>query len=160
IDAERHAEKLGNIQYQVKWLITAANVYQQTGEFASAVQSQTRALGLARQIQSKEDIVDSLEDLAHTSVDAGKIDEADAYVQQLDPLVRASGNALDILDVQFARGRIAAARHQDRDAESLFRLVEHDPNSQLSMRLGAEHELARLYESGGDTAKTENAYRK
>jgi CHAT domain-containing protein len=158
-DAEQRAAKLGSVGAEEGWLTTAANVYGQRGDFARATESLNKALALARQINSKEDIVDSLEDLAHTSIDAGKIDDAAAYVEQVDPMVRASGNRLDILDVQLAQARIDAARHQDQEAETLFRAVEHDPDSQTSMRLGAEHELARLYEAQLNTAQADHMYR-
>ena len=159
-DAERLAARLGNIRSEVTWLMTVGNVYQQERDFTHAEDSFKHALALARSIHSKQDIVNSLEDLAHTSIDAGNIDAAADYVNQLDPLVRASGNRLDILDTQLAQARIAAARHQDHEAEALFRIVEHDPESQASMRLAAEHELARMYESTGDATQTERTYRK
>lgn len=159
VDAERRAATLGNVAFEIKWLTAAANVYQQRGEFDSAIESLTHALALARQIDSKEDIVDSLEDLAHTSVDAGKLDEASGYVHELDSLVHASGNRLDFLDVRFAEARITAARRQDREAEFLFRIVEKDPASQTSMRMGAEHELAALYESEGQLVAADRMYR-
>jgi CHAT domain-containing protein len=159
IDAEKQAARLGSIRHQVTWLATAANVYQQEGDFARAAQALTQALALARKIDSKEEIVDSLEDLAYTSIDAGKIDDAAGYVHELEPRVRASGNRLDILDVQFAQGRIAAGRRQDQQAEALFRTVEHDHDSQTSMRLEAEHQLARLYEVEGNTAHADQMYR-
>ena len=111
-----------------------------------------------RQINSKEDIVNSLEDLAHASIDAGKLDEANGYLQQLNPFLSANKNRLDALDVTFAQARIAAASHRDEEAERLFREVESDPASQTSMRLGAEHELARLYESEGNVVAADRMY--
>jgi CHAT domain-containing protein len=158
-DAERRAARVGSIRSQVMWLTTAANVYQQKVDFARATQALKQALTFARQIDSKEDIADSLEDLAHSSIDAGKIDDAAGYVHELEPLVQASGNRLDILYVQFAEGRIAAARRQDQQAEAIFRTVERDRDSQPSMRLGAEHELARLYEAEGNAGKADRTYR-
>ena len=110
--------------------------------------------------KQKEDIVNALEELAHASVDSGKLEEANGYVQQLAPLVSASGNRLDALVVTFAQARIAAASHHNEDAEGLFRVVEKDPGSQASMRLGAEHELARLYESEGDAVAADQMPRR
>ena len=59
----------------------------------------------------------------------------------------------------LAQGEIASARRQDQQAETIFRTVEHDPASQTSMRLGAEHELARLYELQGNNSAAEGMYR-
>jgi CHAT domain-containing protein/Tfp pilus assembly protein PilF len=159
VEAEQQAARLGNIRYQVKWLTTAGDVYWDKRDFARASESFDRALALAKRIDSKEDLVNTLEDLTHASIDAGKLEEANAYLRQLEPLLRANGNRLDALYVTLAQARIAAASHYERDAESLFREVEKDPASQTSMRLGSEHELARLYESEGNTADANRMYR-
>lgn len=159
LEAERQAERLGNVRNEVKWLTTAGYVHQETGDLTRGTKSYELALSLARQIDSKEDIINSLEDLAHVSIEIGRLDEADRYVRQLEPMLRASGNRLDALDVMLAQGRIAAARREDRQAEAIFRSVENDPASQTSMRLGAEHELARLYESQGNFFAADRMYR-
>ena len=148
-DAERRAAALGDTQGTILWLTTSGYVLQDSGEWAGARESYSRALRLATQINSTDDIVNCLEDLAHISIQLGQLSDADADLREVDPLVTAGGNRLDILDVTLARGRIAAARRQDQQAETLFRRVEADPASQTTMRLGAEHELARLFESEG-----------
>jgi CHAT domain-containing protein/tetratricopeptide (TPR) repeat protein len=158
-DAEQRAARLGNIREQLKWLTAAGYVYQDTSDLALATESYQHALGLARQIDSKEDTINSLVDLSQASIEAEKADEASAYVRQLDPLLRANGNRLDLLGVMLVQGRIAAVRREDQQAEAAFRTVESDPASQTSMRLGAEHELARLYESQGNFSAADRMYR-
>jgi CHAT domain-containing protein/tetratricopeptide (TPR) repeat protein len=157
-ETEKEAAGFGNVKEELKWLTAAGYVGQEIGDFGHAAESYSRALGLARQISSKEDIINSLEDLAHVCIQEGKLDEADGYLRQVDPLIRVNGNRLDALDVMLARGRIAAARRQDGVAEGLFRQVKGDPASQITMRLGAEHELARLYEAEGRPADAEKEY--
>lgn len=148
-DAERRASALGDTQGTILWLTTTGYALQDSGEWARATDSYRRALRLAAQINSSDDIINSLESLTHTSIELGQLDAADQYLRQLAPLLSTNANRLDILDVTLARGRIAAARRQDQQAEALFREVESDPASQITMRLGAEHELARLFESEG-----------
>ena len=58
--------------------------------------------------------MNALEDLAHASIDAGRLEEAKSYLQRLDPFLSANSNRLDALDVTFAQGRIAAANHDKR----------------------------------------------
>jgi CHAT domain-containing protein/Tfp pilus assembly protein PilF len=157
--AEQTAKRLGNLRFQLKWTSTAAYVYRDQGDLERAAQAYRKSLELAKSINSHQDIVNALEDLAHTDVLSGKLDEAGAYLQQLDPLVDAAGNRLDQLDVMLARGEIAAARRQDQQAEAIFRRVESDAASQASMRLGAEHLLAKLYEAQGNTVAAEGMYR-
>lgn len=159
LDAEETAVQLGDQAAILNWLTTAAMVYQQKGDFPRATESFRQALILARQIYSKEDIINSLEDLAHVSIDDGKNDDAERYLQQLEPLLQANANRLDVLDVIFAKGRIAMAQHRGTDAETLFRLVDRDPASQTSMRIGAEHELAALYEAQNNTSAADHMYR-
>ena len=98
---------------------------------------------------------DTLEDLAHVSVETGDLAAASAYIDRVAPLARASGSNLDISYVKLAQGEaLAAARRRDAQAEALFpRGVEHDPASQVSMRFGAEHELAKLFEIQGNALK-------
>jgi CHAT domain-containing protein/tetratricopeptide (TPR) repeat protein len=157
--AEREATELGDVRDQLKWLSTAGNVYRDSGKLQRAAESYRGALELARQIDSKEDQINALEDLAHISIDEGDLDQADFYLAPLVPLVRATVNRLDDLDVILAQAKIDAARHQDQWAKALFRSVEQDPDSQTSMRMGAEHELARLFETENDSKGADQMYR-
>ncbi|MFP5227029.1 MAG: CHAT domain-containing protein [Acidobacteriota bacterium] len=157
-DAERRASALGDTQGTILWLTTTGYVLQDSGEWARAEDSYRQALVLARQINSSEDIINSLESLAHISIELNRLDEAEGYLKQLDPLIQRSGNRLDALDVLLARGRIAATRRQDQQAETLFRQVEGDPASQITMRLGAEHALARLFEAEGHAEDAGSEY--
>jgi CHAT domain-containing protein len=154
-DAEKRAVALGDSDSTIYWLTTSGYVYQDAHDWSRAEESYSQALQLARNIRNQEDIINSLESLAHISIELNQLNDADSYLRQLDPLIRANGNRLDRLDVLLAQGRIAAARRQDQQAEALFRQVRDDPASQITMRLGAEHELARLFEQQGriDDAK-------
>jgi len=156
-DAERRAAALGDTQGTILWLTTTGYVLQDSGDWARAEDSYRRALTLAEQIDSSSDIINSLESLAHISIGLDQLAVGENYLRQLDPLIQTSGNRLDALDVMLARGRVAAGRRQDAEAEGLFRAVEADPASQITMRLGAEHEMARLFEAEGrvDDARKE-----
>ena len=159
VEAEKSAARLGNPLFQVKWLTTAGDVYWNLKDIRRATESYRKALDLAGQIDSREDSVDLLEDLAHASIDAGQLNEAKEYLQRLTPLLRVNVSRLDALDTALAQGRLAAAQRQDRLAEEIFRTVEADPASQSSMRIGAEHELARLSEVQGDAIDANRMYR-
>lgn len=157
-DAERRAKALGATLDTINWLTTGGIVYQDMQEWGRAESSYRQALDLARNINSSEDIIDCLENLAYVSIDADKLNDAENYLGQLDSLLGPNGNRLDALDVMLARGRIAVARHENSQAEAIFRAVENDPASQISMRLGAEHELARLYETEERTNDARKMY--
>jgi CHAT domain-containing protein len=159
LDAEERAARLGDIRVELKCLSNIGVFYQDQGDLTRAEQAYQRTVDLAREISSKDDIIYALENLAHTSIEAGKLDEANAYLDQASPLVNASGRRLDELLLMFAQARIAAALRQDRQAEAIFRSVEDDPASQISMRMGADHEMARLFELEGRTQDAEKMYR-
>ncbi len=159
LDAEQRAVKLGSIRDEVKWLSTAGYVYRASGDLTRAVQFYRKSLVFAEQINSKIDVIDALEDLAHTEILVGNLTDASAHLDQVMPLVGGAASRLDALDVMLAQGEIAAARRQDRQAEELFHIVESDPASQTSMRLGAKHQLARLYEGQGNTTAAGTMYR-
>lgn len=158
LEAKQRAASVGNVRYQIKWLTDAGYVYQESGNFAQAIQPYRQSLGVAQKIDSKEDIVNTLEVLAHLSIETGKLDEADAYIRQLIPMVRATENRVDDLDVALAQGKIDAARGQDAQAEAIFRSVESDRDSQISMRLEAERDLAAVNERRGDLASADRMY--
>ena len=155
--AAQTAHRVGNLRFEIKWVTDAGYIYRDRGDFARAAQAHRESLQLATTLKSQQDIINALEDLAHTDIMAGNFDEASAFLEQLTPMVH--GKRLDELDVMLAQGEIAATRRQDSQAEGLFRTVEHDPASQTSMRLGAEHQLARLYEAQGNATAAGSIYR-
>lgn len=158
LDAEARAIRLGDAEDAINWLTTSGYVYQDGGQWPRAEQAYRQALGMARANENRDKIINSLESLANISIELNRLGEAAEYLLQADPMVQANGNRLDALDVTLARGRIAAARRQDQQAESLFRQVEADPASQITMKLGSEHELARLYEAEGRPQDAEKEY--
>ena len=157
-DAENRATAIGNAGNQIKWLKTSAYVYRDYGQLIQAQETFRQALNLAAQINAKQDILDTLEDLAHISVEIGDLNAASTYIERVAPLAQASGKSLDISYVSLAQGKLAAARREDAKAEELFRGVERNPASQVSMKFGAEHELARLFEAEGRAADAQRMY--
>ncbi len=158
-EAEKRAILVGDTYDAIAWLTDSGHVYQDSDNLALAAQSHRKALELATEISSKEDVINALEDLAHVSVEAGQLDQASAYIKQVTPLINVNENRLDVLDVMLAQGKIAAAKRDDAKAEEAFRTVEHDPASQTSMRFGAEHDLALLYESQGHEKDAQEMYK-
>ena len=157
--AEKTANRLGNLRFQLKWVSTAAYVYRDAGDLKRATEAYRESLELAKRLGGRQDIVNALEDLTHTYILSGNLDEAAASLKLLTPLLESDGKRVDQLDMLLARGEIAAIREQNVLAESIFRTVERDPASQTSMRLGAEHQLAKLYEAQGNNPAAESTYR-
>jgi CHAT domain-containing protein/tetratricopeptide (TPR) repeat protein len=158
LQAEKSARALGNVSSQLGWMSTEGYVYQHAGELSHATASYHRALELAKEIDSKEDIEHALEDLAQVSVDSGKLDEASAYIDQVSPMELAGGNRLSA-NVILTQGMLAAARRQDQQAESLLRAVQDNPQNSTTTRLGAGEQLARLFELEGENLAAEQMYK-
>ena len=158
-DAERRSVALGDTGGAITWLTTAGVIYQDSHDLPRASQYYLRALQLARQINSKEDIVNSLELLADLAVDGEDDNKAGAYIAELNPLIQADGNRLDALDVTLAQARIEAARRNDQKAEELFRTVDRDQDALAYMRLAAEHHMAVLFQQQGKPAQADKMYK-
>jgi CHAT domain-containing protein/Tfp pilus assembly protein PilF len=158
-DAEKSAGRLGSMQNEIRWLENIGYVYYSEGDLTHATSVYRQALELARRIDSKSDVVITLEDLAFSSIDAGRLDEASSYLDQAGPLVQASGRRGDEIWVELARGRLAALRREDRQAEISLRDVQQDHESQTSIKLEAGHQLARLEEAEGHPADADRSYR-
>ena len=161
LKAEKSAEALGNVSSELGWISTAGYVYRDSGDLARAKDCYRRALTLARQINSQEDVEHALEDLAQVSVDAGELGEASAYVDLVTPMELAGAHRISA-NIQLTKGMLAAAHSQDsqqaREAESLFRAVYDDPDNATTTRLGAGQQLARLFQSQGNTKAAERMY--
>jgi CHAT domain-containing protein len=157
-EAEKSAKKLGNLHDELKWINNTGAVYHDTGDLLHTVQSYRQALTLARQIDSKEDIAYAMEDLAQVSVESVKLDEATAYLDQLTPMVSAGDNHLSA-NVMLTQAMLAAARHQDQQAEKLYRAIQSNPANPTTTRLGAGDELAQLFERQDKVREAERAYK-
>jgi CHAT domain-containing protein len=157
-EAEKSAERLGSPRDEILWLTAEGYVYRDSGDLGRATQCYRQAFFLAKQLGSKDDTVNALEDLAQVSVDAGRLDEASEYIAQVTPMELADGNRLHA-NVLLTQGMLAAARRQDKQAESLLRVVRDDKNNPTTTRLGAGEQLALLYELEGNTGAAEEMYK-
>lgn len=158
LDSEKHAVNLGDIDDELKWTTAAGYVYRDKGDLTRATQAYRHALSLAGELDSKEGTENALEDLAQVSVEAGKLDEAGAYIDKVTPMELMGGNRLSA-NVMLTQGMLAAARRQDKQAESSFLAVQNDPKSPTTTRLDAGEQLARLFESEGNAKNAEQIYK-
>ncbi len=158
LDAEKSAARLGNVRYELKWLTTAGYVYRDSDDWARAAQSYRQALDLARQINSREDIVNALQDLPLVLALSGNFVEADATIAQLQRMDNAA-TVHPSPSLLLAMGLLAAARKQPAQAEACFHSVQSDPSSLLTTKLDAGFELAKLFESEGDMAAADRMYK-
>jgi CHAT domain-containing protein len=156
--AEKVAARLGNVRYELKWLSTAGYVYRDSGDFARAAQAYRQALDLASEIDSKEDIMIALEDLADLSVNTGRLSDSDRYIHEAIRAQGGDGTRTNSI-VTLAMGKLAAARNQISQAELDFHAIQNDPSSLMTTKLSAGFELAKLYEAQNNTVAAEQTYK-
>ncbi|MGO9880985.1 MAG: CHAT domain-containing protein [Acidimicrobiales bacterium] len=157
VDAEKSAERLGSLRDEILWVTAEGYVYRDSGDLDRATECYRQALSLAEKLDSKNNTIDALEDLAQVSVDAGKFDQASAYIERVTPMELADGKGLNA-NVLLTKGMLAAARRQDKQAESLLSRVKGDLNNPTTTRLGAGEQLARHYELEGNARAAEQMY--
>ena len=159
VDAEKRATLLGDVADQVKWLTTVGYIYLDARDYDKAQQSYHRALDLATQINSKQDIIDTTMSLALVSERTGKLEQARDYADKTIALAPADGNRLDVLYPLLVKGHVAARLHDSAQAEKIFSEIEQDPKSHVFLKWEAEHSLAQLYDDENKPDLADREYR-
>jgi len=159
IQAKNQAEKLGQMASYIGWLTNAAYIDLGAERFAIAEQSFQQALKLSRQINSKEDIVNSLIALSFVSEQTGKLDDAKGYAAEALAMAQADGNKRDEVYLRLVLGQVAAQQHDAATAEAAFREVSQSEDSPVFLKWEAERSLARLYEDENQPDSAQREYR-
>lgn len=157
--AEQRSLELANVIDQLAYLNNTGYLYAGLHDVPRAKQSYLQSLDLAKKIDSKEDIYNSLRALALVSVESGELEQGRQYSDEAVAIARADNNRLDELYPLLVKGLIAARADDVAAAEGIFREVEQDPKANPSLRWRAEHALARLYEAGGRSDAADREYR-
>jgi CHAT domain-containing protein/Flp pilus assembly protein TadD len=159
VEARKQAEKLGDVSDQVSWLTNVGYIYMDARNFQIAEPSFQQSLGLARQINSREDIINSLIALAFVSEQTGKLDEAKGYADQALSKAREDKNGRDQVYPQLVQGRVAARLHDTVAAENTFREIAQSPDCPVFLKWEAERSLARLYEDEREFDRANREYK-
>jgi CHAT domain-containing protein/tetratricopeptide (TPR) repeat protein len=159
LEAYKHAQELGDLFDEVKWLTTTGYIYFDAGDLGAAEASYQRALDLARKISAKENISDALLSLAFVTVQTGELDLAKKYSDEAIAMAQADGNRVDELYPLIASGQIAARQHDVTQAERIFLEVANDPKVDPSLKWEAQHELANLYVGEHRFVEADRTYR-
>ena len=124
VDATKQAEKLGDKTDQIKWITNAGYIYLDAADFPLAEQAFQQSFKLAQQINSREDIINSLIALAFVSEQTSKLDDAKRYTDEGLAKARADNDAPDQVYLRLVQARVAARMHDTTTAENAFREVE------------------------------------
>ena len=159
LQAGDRAKQLGAIDNQVAWLTTAGYVYVDQGKYPMAEALYRKALDLANQINSKEDIVNAQISLAFLGVLTGKLDLAREHSEQAAASARRDGNRLDQLYSLLAKSQISARTGDIQQAQGILFEISSDPKVFPSLKWKAQHELANLYADQHQVGQALAAYR-
>jgi CHAT domain-containing protein len=158
-DAENEARKLGDVISEVGWLEARGYAYMDEGDLRLAQDAFRQSLQLAQQINSGDEILNSLIALAFVSEQTAKLDDAKRYAEQALAMARADGNGRDLVYPLLVEGRVAADTHDTVGAETDFREVAKSPDTPVFLKWEAERSLARLYEDEKKSATAATEYR-
>jgi CHAT domain-containing protein/Flp pilus assembly protein TadD len=159
VEAAKQARRLGDVTDQVKWLTDAGYIYMDARDFGTAEQSFRQSLELARQVNSREDIVNSLIALAFVSEQTGKLGDAKRHADEALAKAREDNNGRDQVYPLLVQGRVAARLNDATTAANTFREVAQSPDCPIFLKWEAERSLARLYEDGGQFDAAGREYR-
>jgi CHAT domain-containing protein/Flp pilus assembly protein TadD len=159
IEAEKGAENLHDVGDQLGWLTDLGYTYMDARDFTVAERSFQQSLKLAHQINSRQDIVNSLIALAFVSEQTGKLDDAKHYADEALAKAREDKNGRDQVYPRLVQGRVAARLHDDVAAENAFREVAQSPDTPVFLKWEAERSLARLYEDEKQVGSANREYR-
>jgi CHAT domain-containing protein len=158
-EAEKQADKLGDVSDKISWLTNTGYTYMDDGDFRVAERSFQQSLDLARKISSRDDIEVAVTALAFVSEQTGKLDDAKRYADEALSMARADGNKRDGVYPRLVQGRVAAQQHDVAAAEAAFHEVAQAPDSPVFLKWQAEHSLARLYEDEHQLDSAEREYK-
>ena len=159
IEARDEASKLLDRDDEVKWLTNAGLIDMDAGRLGDAQGAFQEALGLARTISSREDIINAEIVLAFLSEQTGKLDDAKRYADEALTMAQKDKNGRDQVYPLLVQGRLAARAHDTATAENTFREVAQSPDCPVFLKWEAERSLARLYEDENHFESAESEYR-
>ncbi len=158
VEAEHRAATLGNQAVQVMWLQASSYVYLDEGKIADAYRSARKSLDLAREINSTNDIINSLTVSAIVTEQAGKLEESKSHADEALAMAKKVQNGEYVGYLVWIEGRIAAQQHDAAAAEAWFHQVEQSEFTPVFLKWEAERSLARLYEEENHHGPADDEY--
>jgi CHAT domain-containing protein len=158
-EAKKQAEELADPVSELGWLTDAGYISMDALNFPVALQSFQDSLALARKINSREDIINSLIALAFVSEQTSKLDDAKRYADEALSMAQKDGNKRDETYPRLVLGRVAAQQHDAATAEAAFHAVAESSDSPVFLKWEAERSLARLYEDENQIDSATREYR-
>ena len=160
-EAERQAEKLGNIDRSARWLLDLGYIYFDRARLiAKPRQSYQQSLDLATRLKTEK--TSSMPcTLLPSFPSSNRINSTmpKRYADEALTMARADGNKRDATYPRLVQGRVAAQQHDPAAAEAAFHEVAESKDSPTFLKWEAERSLARLYEDENQIDAARREYR-
>jgi CHAT domain-containing protein len=138
--------------------IGAVNYYLRN--YTRAETNSIESLQLARNLDDKRLITESLNTLSSTAIARGQLDAAENYNREALELSRSIHDHVGELSSRLIAGRIEAGRKQFHRAEELLGQIILDRAASAATRWEAEARLASVYSQEEQPAKAEGEYKR
>ena len=158
--AEEAFEKAGSVGNQINWLINIGKADYYLREYAAVEEKSLKALALARKLDEKVAIAQSLNNLSNVALVKGQYDAAAKYDFEALEVSRFAKDHSDEVSSKLIAGRIESARRDYQKARNLFAEVLQDSAADTSSKWQAEARLAKIYGDEGQSANAEKEYRR
>jgi CHAT domain-containing protein len=136
--------------------IGAVNYYLR--DYNGAETNSLQALQLARALDEKRLITESLTTLSSVMIATGQLEIAEKYDREALELAHSTQDHAGEMSSRLIAGRIAAGRRQFHRAEKLFGQISGDPSANPAIRWEAEARLASVYAQEDRPAKAEGEF--
>ena len=158
-EAEDRATRLGDLTDQLTWMTYLGNVDADEQKYSQAEETYQGALGLAQQLDDKDDISEATTALARVLLQEGKLDLAKDYAGRAVVVAREAGSHRDELYPRLVQAQVSALQQNEAEAVNIFQEIARDLLNPVFIRWDAQHSLARLYADQNQTASADHEYR-
>ena len=157
--AEGSSGKAALVSDQLISLTNVGAVDYYLRDYAAATTESMLALELARKLDEKALITQSLNNLSNVALENGKTDLAEKYNDEALEVSRSVKDHLGELASMLIAGHVKVERRDYQHAERVLKKVIHDPAVETSLRWEAEARLASVYAGEGQLEQAERQYR-
>jgi CHAT domain-containing protein/Tfp pilus assembly protein PilF len=149
------AAGLGSPIDEGQWLDTAGMCESRLGNLDAAQSQYRRSLTLARSLKNAEETSQVELALASLLLRSSNPQAAEPYIREASDLAKQRGSDSDDRTAQLLQGQLLGSRDDVSEAIQLLVGVERHTEKFPTVRLEAQHALARVYDSARDHKRAE-----
>jgi len=157
--AESDANRTGLVADADFWLINAASVSYDSGNFAQAEADGQRALKLAKNLNDRSATIGCMQLLALVSMAHDHLPAADQFLREAQDLENSSPDEQREIYTRLILAQYSARKEDFAQAENLFASLSQNAKSPMSVRWESQAGLAQVHARQGKNALAEKEFR-